>query len=197
MIELNSEILSELYLQNTHSGIHAGEFDQHHSVEKIANQIGSSLRQLHEIPEGSLSQDLVTQNWQALDKKAIEVLESEGFDSRTLAAPYNQYSAEELAKNLLSSTPEEFKPCLTHGNATVDNFWFKNDELVSISGLESLALRDPVWDVANLHLSIQQSLGAAVVFAFYDGYGIEPSVSKLDHSIFLINILQSKTGNTK
>jgi len=191
VVEISAARIKEYIAQSEFAGSNANDSDKHYSVEKVANQIGESLKQIHGLDPKSLDQNLETHDWQYLNAKAEAIINSNEFDPKNLAAPYSKYTADELLTNLKLSIPDTCDLVPSHGNPITENFWFKKDELTGISGLETMALSDPVWDLAVTHLSIQESLGAAVVFAMYDGYGKEPSVAKLDHCIFLINILNS------
>ncbi len=110
-------------------------------------------------------------------------------DPTILPDPYRRYEAERLLEIWLEGRPGVEDLVLCHGRPDLDNL-LVDPAPVGWVGVGRLRLADRHADLAVVQYSLHRRFGPDSVFAFYEAYGTEPDLVRLDHYL-LASFLQS------
>ncbi|MEL6980847.1 MAG: phosphotransferase [Actinomycetota bacterium] len=180
------------------TGVPADRPDRHPEPANLATRVGEALAVLHglstdlagdEGAAGSASAD----PWAPIVARCRRAVAADLVDTTELPAPYDRYRPEELLRLLVEGVdaagPPADGPVLCHGRPQLGRFLVDGDRFVGFDGLETVLVADRHLDLATAHLSVAEVLGAEAVYAFYEGYGADPDLARLDRAILAHHLL--------
>lgn len=191
-------------------GIPASRSDLHGQVEGLVDGLGGALRRLHDVDplavatvetsSKSHSQsaasdsernvpDPALSGWEFLAAAIRKNVEEGNVDPASLPHPYSRYDSEKLFEFWLEGRPEAEELVLSHGNPRLANLYFDGADFVGASDLANVCYADRHLDLAVLHHEIHEHLGAEAVFRFYEAYGQDPILVRLDHYLLASYLL--------
>ncbi len=175
-------------------GVPADRPDLHGQVEGLIEGLGQALRALHDTPTSAdeLSDPAtkdsdskgwsdLPQGWQALADEIQRAIDGDQVQTNDLPDPYRRYDARRLHEIWIEGRPETEDLVLSHGNPRLASFFFDGSHFVGTEGLEHFCLADRHLDLAIIHQEIHTHLGAEAIFGFYEAYGRDPDLLRLDH----------------
>lgn len=160
------------------SGSPAHRPDLHGDVGSLANAAGRTLASLHALPFPD--HDLPT-GWAALRDDLERSVSAGDVDDATLPEPYNRYSPTDLLAMWTESPPLSDDLVLCHGDPSLPNFLVEQGQLTGLVDLGGMRIADRHLDLAIAHRSVQRNLGPEAVYVFYEAYGADPDMLRLDH----------------
>ena len=157
-------------------GVPADRPDLHGDLPGLPAALGRGAARIHSLPLP------VSPQFFDLEAAVEERLEAGLIDPSTLPEPYDRYSAADLVAHWKAApvSAQIEDPVCTVGWLTVDRFLLNNGEACGIAGGPFGLLANRHLDLAVLHASIHEKLGAEAVFGFYEAYGTDPSILELD-----------------
>ncbi len=161
---------------------------------ELGRLLGTSLSELHSLPTASCPYDASTQ--QALEELRGEVAAA---DSRqwVIPEPYDRYQPAELvelvAVQLDLSPDEPPSPVVIHGDLRPHNWSLQQTsrgDVLTLDGLSRMGVGDRHRDLAVMHRYLPAVAGAEALFGFYESYGSEPDLIKLDAYVLLTLLVE-------
>ncbi len=172
---------------NERPGVAADRPAEHGQVEGLVDGLANALRTLHDVDthgaEHLVLPEAVTlsSGWESLSTEIASSVAEGRVDPATLPDPYRRYEAKRLLEFWVEGRPASEDLVLCHGNPRLANFFFDGADFVGAEGLDGMRLADRHLDLAIIHHEIHEHLGAEAVFRFYEAYGRDPDLLKLDH----------------
>lgn len=166
-------------------GVPAHRPDLHGDVGSLAEVAGSALREFHAIPLDP-APPAVERGWAALLRLA-EVTVEAGLDR--LDEPYDRYSPTELLTMWRDGRPETEDLVVCHGDPSLPNMLAHQGRFVGWVDLAGVRIADRHLDLAHAHVSVHRNLGPEAVYIFYDTYGADPDLVRLDHYLLARQLL--------
>ncbi len=159
--------------------------DLHGDIGGITTTVATALRALHDTPVDPATFPFAT-GWQALaDELGAGI---DGVDPATLPDPYRRYDAARLLEIWLGGRPDVEDLVLCHGRPELANL-IVDPAPVGWVDVGRLRLADRHADLAIIQHSLHQRFGPDSVFAFYEAYGFDADLVRLDHYL-LASFLQ-------
>lgn len=158
-------------------GVPADRPDLHGDVGSLAEVAGTALRQLHDLSVDLAPQQL-ERGWDAVERVAAL---SVGGGIDEVDEPYQRYSPPELLDLFRAGRPADEDLVICHGDADLANMVAHQGAFVGWVDLGGVRLADRHFDLAHAHASVLRSLGPEAVYVFYDAYGRDPDLLRLDH----------------
>lgn len=166
-------------------GVPAHRPDLHGDVGSLAEVAGNALRELHALSI-DLAPSAIEQGWDALDAiAAANVTAGLG----EVDEPYQRYSGEKLLDLWRQGRPESEDLVICHGKAGLTNMIAQQGVFAGWVDLGGVRLADRHLDLALAHESIHRFLGPEAVYVFYDTYGQDPELLRLDHYLLAKQLL--------
>lgn len=166
-------------------GVPAHRPDLHGDVGSLAEVAGNALRELHALPV-DLAPDTIEAGWDALEAVA----------SANVAAglgevdePYQRYSGEELLQLWRQGRPSTDDLVICHGDPALPNMIAQQGVFAGWIDLGGVRIADRHLDLAHAHTSIHRNLGPEAVYVFYDTYGQDADLLRLDHYMLAKQLL--------
>ena len=166
-------------------GVPAHRPDLHGDVGSLAEVAGNALRELHALPV-DLAPSTVERGWDAIAALA----------SATVAAglgavddPYQRYSGDELLELWLQGRPAVEDLVICHGDPALPNMMAQQGVFSGWVDVGGVRVADRHLDLAHAHASIHRNLGPEAVYVFYDTYGQDPDLLRLDHYLLAKQLL--------
>ncbi|NNE96499.1 MAG: hypothetical protein HKN24_10770 [Acidimicrobiales bacterium] len=150
--------------------------DLHGDLPALPGALGRGLAAVHDVrpPPSAQPLDLVACVQERFVRGEIRPDE--------LPDPYRRYSAVRLVELWQDRhAPPDRSVCLV-GAATIDRFLIDRGEVAGLVAPFGL-VGDRHLDLAVLHHSIHDTLGPEAVFGFYQAYGSDPDLVRLDHHV--------------
>lgn len=170
-------------------GTPVDEPDRHPDPDDLVTAVGAGLRVLHGIdPAAVPSAEPDGGAAAAVLARCRATIGSWSADAR-LPPPYDRRAPGELLELLEDGWPADGEPVVCHGEPTADALLASNGTLVGIDRVDRAVVGDRHLDLAIVHLSIGDHLGPEAVFRFYEAYGDDPSIVRLDHYVLAANLL--------
>jgi kanamycin kinase/aminoglycoside 3'-phosphotransferase-2 len=174
---------------NERPGVAADRPAEHGQVEGLVDGLANALRMLHDhFGSDDLEQYAVAgkiaglqTGWESLSREITAAVAEGRVDPATLPDPYRRYEAKRLLEFWVEGRPASEDLVLCHGNPRLSNFFFEGADFVGAEGLAGMRLADRHLDLAIIHHEIHEHLGAEAGFRFYEAYGRDPDLLKLDH----------------
>lgn len=175
------------------AGLAADRPDRHPEPGNLARLIGEGLAALHALPSSLLGPEAEADPWAPIVERCRRSVDDGLVDAATLPAPYDRYQPDLLLEMLVNGgaaagRPSE-PPVLCHGAPEAGRFLIDGDHFVGFDAIDSPLVADRHLDLAVAHLSVADALGAEAVYAFYDGYGTDPDLARLDRAILARHLL--------
>jgi aminoglycoside phosphotransferase len=159
-------------------GHRADRPDLHGELDGIASAIGVALRQLHEVdPTGSG----LPIGWEHLEQRVAA--NQADLDVGDLPEPYCRYSVELLVELWRQGRPEVEDLVVCHGAPSLGNLRMTAGAVTGMTEWGHACVVDRHFDLAIVQRSLHYDLGPAAVFGFYEGYGADPDLVRLDHFV--------------
>lgn len=152
--------------------------DLHGDVGSLANAAGRTLASLHALP---FPDHDLPKGWSALREDLTRSVRAGAVEDAILPEPYNRYTASELLAMWTESPPLFDDLVLCHGDPSLPNFLVEQGRLTGLVDLGGMRIADRHLDLAIAHRSVQRNLGPEAVYVFYEAYGTDPDVLRLDH----------------
>lgn len=190
------------------SGVPADRPDRHPEPGTLATRAGEALAALHALsidlaidPAGDRAdrgtEDTTDRDpWAPIVARCQRAVAAGLVDSVDLPSPYDRYQPEELLDLLVAGVaaagPPPDGPVLCHGRPELGRVLVDGDRLVGFDGLETAVVADRHLDLATAHLSVAEVLGAEAVYGFYEGYGTDPDLARLDRAMLAHHLLTGR-----
>ncbi len=164
--------------------------------------LGSALAELHALPVDECPFDASAD---AALSELREVVVDDRPTEPPLPEPYCRYSTVELISlvegQLQLSPGAEEPPVVVHGDVRPGNWKIveppQQAASVVFQTLDRLGRADRHLDLAVVHRHLPGVVGAEALFAFYEAYGREPDLIRLDAYVLLTTLteqLRSRSG---
>ena len=147
----------------------------------MAEGLGRVLRELHGLSPGLVDGLSAGSGWSALAREIDHSVNTGKVVPSSLPDPYCRYEAKRLQQIWVEGRPETEDLVLCHGNPLLSHFFFDGDDFVGTDYLDGFMVADRHLDLAIVQREIHQILGAEAVFGFYDAYGTDPDLLRIDH----------------
>jgi len=171
-------------------GVPSHRPDLHGDVGSLAEVAGNALRELHALPV-DVAPSTLECGWEALDAVAAANV-SAGLGE--VDEPYQRYSSEQLLDLWRQGRPATEDLVICHGNASLPNMIAQQGVFAGWVDLGAVRIADRHLDLAFAHDSIHRSLGPEAVYVFYDTYGQDPELLRLDHYLLARQLLARRIG---
>lgn len=160
--------------------------DLHGDLPRLGAIMGQALAQLHGLESGGAP---FPSGWDWICDCIAGRLSSGAIDPAALSKPYDLYSAEQLVQMWQATRPpsEDLVVCI--GRATLADVLIKDSCLAGFENADYSMIADRHLDLAVAQQSIHAELGSEAVFGFYEGYGMDANIVKLDHYILASRLL--------
>lgn len=166
-------------------GVPADRPELHGQVEGLVDGLASALKELHSVDlsnvEIATQADAGEQAWSLLEHDIRLAIEADTVDVASLPDPYSRYEAAALFAIWADGKPDPADVVLCHGNPVLSAFYFDGPDFVGVDDIGTIQLGDRHLDLAIVQHEIHTKLGPEAVFRFYDVYGDDPSLLRLDH----------------
>jgi len=185
------------------SGLAADRPDNHPEPGNLARLIGEGLAAFHALPVDLLDEEAEAEGasdpWAPIVERCRRRVDDGLIDSTTLPAPYDRYQPDRLLEMLVdggaaAGRPSE-APTLCHGAPEAARFLIDGDRFVGFEAIGDPLVADHHLDLAVAHLSVADALGAEAVYGFYEGYGTDPDLARLDRAILARHLLFPTSGS--
>lgn len=157
--------------------------ETHPDPDALPAALGRSLRRLHEIdPAGCpFARDSTT-----IDHELTAAISAGLVDPGRLDEPYSRYEPDRLLELVRETRPKlDEGSVIVHGSPILSNLFLEGEEPGSVSGVHRLGVGDRHVDLAVITRQLQSAYGADAVFGFYQGYGRDPDLVRLDHYVLV------------
>ncbi len=158
--------------------------------DQVPGLVGEALRRMHDLDVEPCS---FSAGWEVQHATIAAAVDAGRLDITALPAPYDRYGADRLLELLVEGRPDTATIVVCHGAPALSNLWFDQGQLSATTGHHRLGLADPHLDLAVAHRSLQSWFGGEAVFGFYEGYGSDPDLVRLDHYVLIDVLLQAIT----
>lgn len=166
-------------------GVPAHRPDLHGDVGSLAEVAGNALRELHALPLDDAPASL-ERGWEALAATATEHVAG---GLHEVDEPYQRYSNDQLLELWRQGRPEAEDLVICHGDPALPNMMAKLGVFAGWVDLGGVRVADRHLDLAHAHASIHRNLGPEAVYVFYDAYGQDPELLRLDHYLLARQLL--------
>lgn len=160
------------------NGIPADRPELHGDAGQLVAAVADALRRLHALPVDDCPFDA---GWDQLDAEVASALSWGRIDRGSLIQPFDRYEPERLVELWRQGRPQHEEPTVVHGNPELSNVLADGPSPTGLLDVGRLGVGDRHLDLAIVHQSIQRHLGPHAVFAFYDAYGTDPDLVRLEH----------------
>jgi aminoglycoside phosphotransferase len=168
---------------------HAPELSSEPASVPLA--LGAGLRRLHQLPVGDCP---FVRSWETIVAEIEAGIDGGRLDARCLPEPYRRYGPERLGELVRASRPPPPPdPVVGHGSPGLSNLFVGTETWSGVIGVHRLGVADRHLDLAVIHRSIAEVLGPQALFGFYEGYGADPDLVRLDHYL-LLDLLLTAIG---
>ena len=163
--------------------------DRHAEPGRLAEAMGEGLRRLHvrPVPEPRPG----GAGWPGLFAACRHRVESGVVEAAVLPPPYDRHRPDRLLALVADGRPAAEDEVWCHGRPTARSVWVLDGRFAGFSpprpGESTIA--DRHLDLAVAHLSVHEVLGPEAVFAFYDAYGRDADLVRLDHYLLIAHLL--------
>lgn len=166
-------------------GVPAHRPDLHGDVGSLAEVAGQALRKLHALPL-DVAPDEIDRGWDALEAAAEAYVAGGGGE---VDEPYQRYTSEQLLELWRQGRPAVEDLVICHGDPALPNMLARQGAFVGWVDLGGVRIADRHLDLAHAHASIHRNLGPEAVYVFYDTYGQDPDLLRLDHYLLAKQLL--------
>lgn len=167
------------------TGVPAHRPDLHGDVGSLAEVAGNALRELHALSI-DLAPNSIEAGWDAIEALATATV-SAGLGE--VDDPYQRYSGEELLELWRQGRPSGEDLVICHGDPALPNMIAQQGVFAGWVDLGGVRIADRHLDLAHAHVSIHRNLGPEAVYIFYDTYGQDADLLRLDHYILAKQLL--------
>lgn len=165
-----------LVLERLH-GHCSDRIDLHGDIHGIVGVIADALHRVHRSAVGRDDFPFAV-GWEAYAAEVEQAAST--LDPTTLPDPYRRYSASDLLGFFLDGRPAKEDLVLCHGKPVLENLVVEGTNAGWVD-LGRLRLADRHVDLAIVQQSLHRRFGPESVFAFYEAFGAEADMVRLDH----------------
>jgi len=166
-------------------GVPAHRPDLHGDVGSLAEVAGSALRELHAVSLDA-APATVERGWDELAELAEATVEA-GIE--TVDEPYERYTPAELLDLWRPARPAVEDLVICHGDPALPNMMAHQGAFTGWVDIAGVRIADRHLDLAHAHVSVHRNLGPEAVYVFYDTYGADPDLVRLDHYLLARQLL--------
>lgn len=172
--------------------------DLHPDPDDLVVAVGHGLRILHDLETGPLLEPGGEATgpafgWEAVKARCVAAVGGSSVDPDRLPEPYNRYSADQLLSMFVEGKPEKADDSsdlvVCHGRPTMDRFYVDGGQFQGFTAVDDALVADRHLDLAVIHQSVQVVLGREAVFRFYESYGQDPNLARLEHYVLASHLL--------
>jgi aminoglycoside phosphotransferase len=160
--------------------------DLHGDLPRLAVIMGEALASLHAV---EVADAPLPSGWNRISECISQRLAANEIDPAHLGKPYDLYAAERLVEIWQESQPPSEDLVVCCGRPTLEDVLIKDSALAGFTDARYAMVADRHLDLAVAQQSIHAELGSEAVFAFYEGYGLDANIVKLDHYILASRLL--------
>ncbi len=160
----------------------AHEPDRQPVPEEVPGAVGDLLATLHRRPVESCPFLRTTTMILAEIERAVA---ESRLDAQRLPHPYSRYEPSRLVELLEAGRPAQDDLVVCHGSPSLHNLFVDGGRPSGLTGVHRLGVADRHLDLAVAHRSMQAIFGGEAVFGFYEGYGIDPDLVRLDYFVLV------------
>ena len=175
------------------AGYPADRPDLHADPDDLVVAVADGLRRLHSLSSAPAGLDDGSSDgphgWSYLAERCRNAVADSGFDAALLPPPYDRYDGSQLLAMMTEGRPATEELVLCHGQPTLDQFLVDGGSFTGFRQLDNMIVADRHLDLAIIHQSVHHELGPEAVFRFYEAYGADPDIVRLDHYILLCHLL--------
>ncbi len=172
------------------SGHPADRPDLHADPDDLVVAVGAGLRQLHALSATDAPAAAERgSGWDAIAESCRTAVAAPGFHVAALPAPYDRYDGPTLLAMMLDGRPGAEEAVCCHGRPTLRRFMVDGGRFTGFQGLADVVVADRHLDLAVIHQSVHHELGPEAVFRFYQAYGADPDLVRLDHYVLVSHLL--------
>ncbi len=156
-------------------------------IQAVIEGFARALARIHSLPTEQAPLDV---GWTALHLDIEHQLDQ--LDPKELPDPYSRYGARELFGIWTAGRPSVEDLVVCHGNPQLENVLLHQGTLAGFRDLTQLRIADRHLDLAIAHASIHRRFGGDASFIFYDAYGTDPDLIRLDHYTLATHLLANQ-----
>lgn len=150
--------------------------------DRVPSALGQSLRRLHDLDVESCPFD---RSWSDLVDELSGAVDTGRVRTEYLPEPYRRYEPGRLLELINEGRPSEEEPVVVHGSPMLSNLFLSNGDPDSMIGVHRLGVADRHVDLAVITRQLQSAFGPEAAFGFYEGYGRDPDLLRLDHYVLI------------
>jgi aminoglycoside phosphotransferase len=156
---------------------------------RLVDLMAEALRMVHAVPvdDCPFSYDIDTLIDIAEQRVRNGLLKAGTFAPRYLNASPNQ-----LLEALHRLRPTETNTAFTHGDPSLPNFMFDNDQVNGIIDVGLAGISDPYWDLAVASRTIAWNIGGYWIRPFFEAYGANLDTSKVEFFTLLDELVMTR-----
>ncbi len=165
--------------------IAADQLDAHGNLDELVRAVGRSLASLHATDLSAIADATMPSGWNAL---AEDIAAGGIADTADLPDPYARYEGRRLRSIWAEGRPDNEDLVVCHGRPTLDRFLIEPRDrpdggvvVAAVRGSGGMRVIDRHFDLAVIHHSLHHRVGPESVFLFYEAYGGDPDLVRLDH----------------
>jgi aminoglycoside 3'-phosphotransferase-2 len=166
-------------------GVPAHRPDLHGDVGSLAEVAGAALRALHALPLDAAPAN-VERGWDALAAVA-EATVARGVGEVDEA--YVRFTPDDLLSIWCAGRPSAEELVICHGDPALPNLMAHQGSFTGWLDLGAMRIADRHLDLAHAHASIHRNLGPEAVYVFYEAYGRDADLIRLDHYLLAKQLL--------
>lgn len=172
------------------SGYPADRPDLHADPDDLVVAVGAGLQRFHSIPIASVPAAAENASgWGSVAEACRRAVTAPGFDASALPAPYDRYDGPALLSMMVDGRPAAEEPVCCHGQPSLAQFIVDRAAFTGFGDLSGVVVADRHLDLAVTHQSVHHELGPEAVFRFYESYGEDPDLVRLDHYVLVAHLL--------
>lgn len=178
-------------------GTRADRPDLHPDPDDLIVAVGAGLQSLHGLAVSPFLADgqepSAADGWVTIAARCRAAVASGAVDPQQLPEPYRRYSAKNLLAMFLDGKPvdadDSIDVVLCQGRPNLAQFLVTNGTFSGFASMADAMVADRHYDLAVIHQSVQHVFGPEAVFRFYESYGQDPNVAKLEHYVLVSHLL--------
>lgn len=148
----------------------------------VPSALGQTLRRLHDLDTEPCP---FARSWTDLVDELSGAVDAGRLRTERLPEPYRRYELGRLLELINEGRPSEEEPVVAHGSPILSNLFLARGEPASMIGVHRLGLADRHVDLAVITRQLQAAFGPEAAFGFYEGYGRDPDLVRLDHYVLI------------
>ena len=154
--------------------------------DEVPAVLGAAMAELHRLDPASCPFD---GGWSSQLTIVEQAVEAKMLDASTLPDPYGRYRPDQLLAMIVESQPSDVDAVVCLGTPVASNLFLRGGVFCGAVGVNTLGIADRHRDLAVCHRSLLAHFGPEALLGFYEGYGTDPDLVRLDHYILIDVVL--------